>query len=99
MARNDDADDHVARADVELTELPHAAGGLGALWATARHLRRDSGLVRGTKALLAMNQPTGFDCPGCAWPVHYWLRAGVGAIRVAKGAAPMKKERITRFPR
>ena len=29
---------------------------------------RDSGLIRGSKALLAMNQPEGFDCPGCAWP-------------------------------
>ncbi|MBL9016273.1 MAG: FdhF/YdeP family oxidoreductase [Myxococcales bacterium] len=33
-----------------------------------RHLRRDSGVVRGSKALLAMNQARGFDCPGCAWP-------------------------------
>ncbi|MGE5185193.1 MAG: FdhF/YdeP family oxidoreductase [Acidobacteriota bacterium] len=54
--------------ELRLTDLPHAAGGLGAIWATARHLRRDSGLVRGGKALLAMNQPDGFDCPGCAWP-------------------------------
>jgi molybdopterin-dependent oxidoreductase alpha subunit len=61
-------DDEHKRGDVELTALPRAAGGLGALWATARHLRRDSGLVRGSKALLQMNQPDGFDCPGCAWP-------------------------------
>src|SRR6266545_4421617 len=58
----------IERADVELTDVPRAAGGFGALWATARYLRRDSGLVRGTRALLAMNQPDGFDCPGCAWP-------------------------------
>ncbi|HEX5061106.1 MAG TPA: FdhF/YdeP family oxidoreductase [Kofleriaceae bacterium] len=63
-------DDHplVPRADVHLTDVPRAAGGLGALWATLRHLRRDSGIARGTKALLAMNQVGGFDCPGCAWP-------------------------------
>src|SRR5712664_1232501 len=54
--------------DGELTDLPRVAGGLGALWATARHLAAGSGLVRGGKALLAMNQPDGFDCPGCAWP-------------------------------
>jgi len=58
----------VPRADVHLTDLPRAAGGLGALWATLRHLRRDSGLARGGKALLSMNQVGGFDCPGCAWP-------------------------------
>ena len=38
------------------------------MWNTAKHLRRDSGLLRGARALLAMNQPNGFDCPGCAWP-------------------------------
>jgi molybdopterin-dependent oxidoreductase alpha subunit len=54
--------------DLRVTDPPRTAGGLGALWATARHLSRDSGLVRGTKALLHMNQPGGFDCPGCAWP-------------------------------
>jgi molybdopterin-dependent oxidoreductase alpha subunit len=58
----------VPRADIHLTDVPRVAGGLGALWATARHLQRDSGLARGTKALLAMNQAGGFDCPGCAWP-------------------------------
>lgn len=51
-----------------LAAMPRAAGGLGALWSTAKHLRRSSGVVAGGKALLAMNQPEGFDCPGCAWP-------------------------------
>lgn len=62
------ADDDRPRAELELTEIPRAAGGLGSLAAAARHLQRDGALVRGTKALLAMNQPDGFDCPGCAWP-------------------------------
>jgi molybdopterin-dependent oxidoreductase alpha subunit len=54
--------------DLDLSQPPHAAGGLGALVATVKHLRRDSGIARGLKALLAMNQEGGFDCPGCAWP-------------------------------
>jgi len=29
---------------------------------------REKALVTGSKALLRMNQPDGFDCPGCAWP-------------------------------
>ena len=69
MASDDDDQLHdVPRADVHLTDVPHVAGGLGALWATTRHLREGPGLVRGGKALLAMNQQDGFDCPGCAWP-------------------------------
>jgi formate dehydrogenase major subunit len=44
------------------------AGGWGALAATAKALRRQSVVARGGKALLAANQPEGFDCPGCAWP-------------------------------
>ena len=65
---DDEAHPDVPRADVHLTDVPRAAGGLGALWSTLRHLRRDSGLARGGKALLSMNQVGGFDCPGCAWP-------------------------------
>ena len=44
------------------------AGGWGALRATAKALREQSVELRGSKALLSMNQPHGFDCPGCAWP-------------------------------
>src|SRR5262249_23050881 len=43
------------------------AGGWGALHATARALREQSVEIRGTRALLLMNQPEGFDCPGYAW--------------------------------
>ena len=36
--------------------------------ATLHHLRRETGIVRGSKALARVNQQDGFDCPGCAWP-------------------------------
>ena len=32
------------------------------------HIARESGLIRGNKILLSLNQKDGFDCPGCAWP-------------------------------
>ena len=44
------------------------AGGWGALRATAKALREQSIELKGSRALLSMNQPDGFDCPGCAWP-------------------------------
>jgi molybdopterin-dependent oxidoreductase alpha subunit len=48
------------------------AGGWGALHAVAKVLREESAVFKGGKALLFMNQPEGFDCPGCAWadPKH-----------------------------
>jgi hypothetical protein len=60
--------------DQELAEKPvfapynAPAGGWGALHATARALRDQSVELKGARALLSMNQPEGFDCPGCAWP-------------------------------
>ncbi|MEM9037807.1 MAG: FdhF/YdeP family oxidoreductase [Actinomycetota bacterium] len=44
------------------------ASGLPAVVSTVRHVLRDTGPVRGTKALKLLNQPDGFDCPSCAWP-------------------------------
>ncbi|MEM5366902.1 FdhF/YdeP family oxidoreductase [Paraburkholderia azotifigens] len=44
------------------------AGGWGALKATGEALTLQGIPVSGAKTLLHMNQPQGFDCPGCAWP-------------------------------
>ncbi|MET0332072.1 MAG: FdhF/YdeP family oxidoreductase, partial [Dyella sp.] len=45
-----------------------AAGGWGALGAVARALKGQMVIGRNTAALRRVNQPDGFDCPGCAWP-------------------------------
>lgn len=45
-----------------------AAGGIGALTSSLRHLLHEKALLPGVSALLRMNKPNGFDCPGCAWP-------------------------------
>ncbi|MDR6406671.1 FdhF/YdeP family oxidoreductase [Paraburkholderia terricola] len=44
------------------------AGGWGALKATGEALALQGVPISGAKTLLHMNQPEGFDCPGCAWP-------------------------------
>ncbi|WP_420144056.1 FdhF/YdeP family oxidoreductase [Sphingobium sp.] len=44
------------------------AGGWGALRAVAKAVRNEMGASSNTRALMSMNQPKGFDCPGCAWP-------------------------------
>lgn len=43
-------------------------GGGGALEATSRALLEQDIPFYGSVTLLHMNQPMGFDCPGCAWP-------------------------------
>src|SRR5215218_295662 len=45
-----------------------AAGGWGALSAVARALKGQMAVGREAAALRRVNQPAGFDCPGCAWP-------------------------------
>lgn len=46
------------------------AGGWGALKAVARALSNEMSVSvsREVTGLLRLNQPKGFDCPGCAWP-------------------------------
>ncbi len=44
------------------------AAGWEALMVTAEAVREQMGASTNARALLQMNQPHGFDCPGCAWP-------------------------------
>ena len=45
-----------------------AAAGLSAVVKSLKMTANEMGIVGGAKALLKLNQPRGFDCPGCAWP-------------------------------
>lgn len=44
------------------------AGGTPAVASSLRHVMKTAGPIRGTQALLKLNQTDGFDCPSCAWP-------------------------------
>jgi anaerobic selenocysteine-containing dehydrogenase len=63
-----DIPDHEPTAPPVFAPYSPPAGGWGALRATARALRGQSVELKGSRTLLSMNQPDGFDCPGCAWP-------------------------------
>jgi molybdopterin-dependent oxidoreductase alpha subunit len=67
-----------------------AAGGLGAIVQTARFALR-AGLSRTLPALRAVNQPGGFDCPGCAWPEA----ADHGAIEFCENGAKAVAHEVT----
>ena len=47
---------------------PEPAGGWGALKALSEALLVQRAPLKGAATLSRMNQPEGFDCPGCAWP-------------------------------
>ncbi|WP_410210074.1 FdhF/YdeP family oxidoreductase [Aquirhabdus sp.] len=51
-----------------ITTYTHPAAGWGALLSVARNLTQQGIMAKGAITLLNINQPTGFDCPGCAWP-------------------------------
>ena len=51
-----------------IRDSPRSAGGWGALKATLKHVGAQSGKLQMARSLLKVNQPDGFDCPGCAWP-------------------------------
>jgi molybdopterin-dependent oxidoreductase alpha subunit len=53
---------------VGVDDYSGAAAGWGALKAVADAVRGQMAVVKETRGLLTMNQPHGFDCPGCAWP-------------------------------
>jgi len=56
------------KTDVAQKPYKGPAAGRGALLSVLSETWRHSGVAKGSKLLLQMNQPGGFDCPGCAWP-------------------------------
>lgn len=44
------------------------AGGKDAVVSALAHVHGEAGFLRGSLLLTKVNQPGGFDCPGCAWP-------------------------------
>jgi molybdopterin-dependent oxidoreductase alpha subunit len=53
---------------VQIESPSKSAGGVPAILATARHALSEMGVGRSLRTLLNLNQKSGFDCPGCAWP-------------------------------
>jgi molybdopterin-dependent oxidoreductase alpha subunit len=53
---------------MKIEPYTHPAAGWGALKYVALNLFKERVNAVNYKTLFAQNQPTGFDCPGCAWP-------------------------------
>jgi molybdopterin-dependent oxidoreductase alpha subunit len=55
-------------SEPRFTAPKEQAAGTPAVVSSLQHVFGKAGVVRGTKALLDLNQAGGFDCPSCAWP-------------------------------
>jgi molybdopterin-dependent oxidoreductase alpha subunit len=53
---------------IKLEQSKNVAAGIPAVISSAAHILSEMDAGRGMKALLALNQTDGYDCPGCAWP-------------------------------
>lgn len=53
---------------IKVTKPKKWAAGSPAVTSSLKQILNTAGPVRGTKALLELNQTDGFDCPSCAWP-------------------------------
>ncbi|WP_328316927.1 FdhF/YdeP family oxidoreductase [Streptomyces sp. NBC_00388] len=67
MAAKPPAGDPVQDAP-QVAAPQHAAAGLPAIGHTLQMAQQQMGVVRTARTLLKVNQKSGFDCPGCAWP-------------------------------
>ncbi len=54
--------------ELQVTERKHSAAGVPAVARSMRMALHQMGPARSGRTLLRLNQPGGFDCPGCAWP-------------------------------
>ena len=55
-------------APVQIKPLSKSAGGVPAIASAVKSAWNEMGAARSLRTLLKINQPGGFDCPGCAWP-------------------------------
>jgi molybdopterin-dependent oxidoreductase alpha subunit len=56
------------KSDLHVTRPRETAAGLKAITESMKNAFGKMGVVRGTRALLTLNQKGGIDCQSCAWP-------------------------------
>ena len=81
--------------DLKLTKPKVVAAGMTAVVTSAKLVFGEMDVMRGMKALLALNQKDGFDCPGCAWPDPDGHRSSI-AEYCENGAKAIAEEATTK---
>ena len=67
MARRPPRDD-INEDDTKIGEISAAAAGVKGVAVSLQRSWQQMGLARSARTLPLLNQRSGFDCPGCAWP-------------------------------
>ena len=81
--------------DMKLSKPKVVAAGMSAVFSSAKHVFSEMNVGRGLKALAALNQKDGFDCPGCAWPDPDGHRSSI-AEYCENGAKAVAEEATTK---
>src|SRR6188508_3148453 len=81
--------------NLKLIRPKKAAAGIPAVISSVRHIQHEMNAARGLKALLALNQKDGYDCPGCAWPDPDGERSSI-AEYCENGAKAIAEEATTK---
>ena len=80
---------------LRLRKPSDSAAGIPGVTQALKHILKEAGPARGFKALLNLNQKTGFDCSSCAWPDPDDDRNGV-AEYCENGAKAIADEATTK---
>lgn len=81
--------------DLKLGAPKTVAAGFPAVISSASHVFEEMDVARGMKALFALNQTDGYDCPGCAWPDPDKHRSSLGEY-CENGAKAIAEEATTK---
>ena len=92
--------DEAAENPESLLELKRTApqktsAGIPAVLSSVKHILKEMNAGRGVRALKALNQKDGYDCPGCAWPDPDDERSNLGEF-CENGAKAIAEEATTK---
>ncbi len=90
-----DAQPPEAFTGLRLHPAAKIAGGMPALVSAMKYVFREMGPIRAFSTLLRVNQMTGIDCPGCAWPDPDDRRSVLGEY-CENGAKAIAEEATTK---
>jgi molybdopterin-dependent oxidoreductase alpha subunit len=96
--KNTEAENPISFTGLKLSKPKKTAAGIPAVLNSAKHVFGAMNILRGIKALHALNQKGGIDCPGCAWPDPDDDRSAIaeycenGAKAIAEEATTKKLE-------